>query len=314
MPADRDVSAARGKVNFHNRLLREVVHATVTMRFDEQLDPLSGHPSSTPGRRPNRRRLFLCVDLGGCRPSAYPAPMSQPDSAPPQRQRAINLPGVIIWLLVVLAGIHAIRVLLLSNLQADWVILNFAFFPSRPEAFLAVREVPGAAVWSFVTYGLLHADWGHLLLNALWMAAFGSPLAWRFGAVRFLAFSAVAVVAGALVHLVAHGGEQIPLIGASAAVSAHLAGVARFLFVAPRGGMRSVHGPAASLQEMFSDPRTLLFLGVWIAINLAVGLFGLFSDAANAIAWEAHVGGFAVGLFLFPFFDPERRRYDSTGD
>jgi len=234
--------------------------------------------------------------------------MTLPLPDAPRRQPVLNLPGVMIFLLALIAGIHAVRAFILGEAEDIWVIFNFAFFPERPDVFPPVDVLPGAEVWSFLTYGLLHADWGHLVVNAFWMAAFGSPLAWRFGPWRFLLFSAVAVVAGALVHLVAHGGENIPLVGASAAVSAHLAGAARFLFINPPGTPRSYWTPAAPLAAVFSDVRTLTFLGVWIAINLAVGLFGSVSEDAARIAWEAHVGGFAVGLFLFPLFDPVPRQ------
>ncbi len=233
--------------------------------------------------------------------------LPQPDRDD-DRQPIFNIPRVLVVLLALLLAIHLIRDLVLTDEQAQWVILNFAFFPIRPDTWLAVESVPGADVWSYLTYAFLHADWVHLGLNALWMVAFGSPLAWRFGAVRFLAFSAIAVVAGAVLHLLANGDETAPMIGASAAVSAHMAGAARFLFIAPRGGTRTYWAPAAPLTEIFSDPRTLMFIGAWFAINLAVGLFGLVNPDAGRIAWEAHVGGFAAGLLLFPLFDPVSRQ------
>ena len=45
----------------------------------------------------------------------------------------------------------------------------------------------GAEIWTFFTYALLHADWMHLGFNAVWLLAFGSPVARRFGMPRFLA-------------------------------------------------------------------------------------------------------------------------------
>jgi membrane associated rhomboid family serine protease len=229
------------------------------------------------------------------------------------RQPIFNLPPVIIILLLLLAAIHLVRTTLLSIPDDNWVILNFAFFPSAPDVSAGLGErLPGAAIWSFVTYALLHANWTHLAVNGIWMAAFGSPLAWRFGTWRFLAFSAVAAAAGALVHWLAHGGEQIALIGASAAISAHMAGVVRFLFISRPGTPRSYWSPAASLVEVFSDPRTLIFLGVWFGINIVVGMFGG-AAVGGAIAWEAHVGGFLAGLLLFSFFDPVKRRPSDDG-
>ena len=235
-------------------------------------------------------------------------------SRPPQsadRQPIFNIPPVLLAILVILIAIHLVRETLLTDAQSVWVILNFAYFPGRPDIFLGQEQVAGSEIWSFLTYSLLHADWTHLGLNSLWMVAFGSPLAWRFGPVRFLAFSAAAVVAGAAVHAIANSGDQLPMIGASAAVSAHMAGAARFLFIAPPGGVRSYRSPAAPMRAVFSDPRTLTFLGVWFGINVAIGLIGWFSDDFAAIAWEAHIGGFIAGLVLFPVFD---RAAQPSGD
>jgi hypothetical protein len=44
----------------------------------------------------------------------------------------------------------------------------------------------------------------HLIFNAVWLLAFGSPVARRFGPLRFLAFTATTAAAGAAVHLVTH--------------------------------------------------------------------------------------------------------------
>lgn len=229
----------------------------------------------------------------------FPGPKQSTD-----RQPVFNIPRVLLAILALLIAIHLVREILLTGAQSAWVILNFAYFPSRPGVFLGQEQVAGSEIWSFLTYSLLHADWAHLGLNSLWMVAFGSPLAWRFGPWRFLAFSAVAVVAGAAVHAFANSGDQLPMIGASAAVSAHMAGAARFLFIAPAGSVRSYWSPAAPLRAVFSDPRTLMFLGVWFGINVAIGLIGWVSDDFAAIAWEAHIGGFIAGLVLFPVFDP----------
>ena len=74
----------------------------------------------------------------------------------------------------------------------EWILLAFAFIPARYGDVGAV--IPGgeaARVWSPVTYAFLHADWVHLLVNMIWMASFGGPLARRFGAARFLLLSLV---------------------------------------------------------------------------------------------------------------------------
>jgi membrane associated rhomboid family serine protease len=69
--------------------------------------------------------------------------------------------------------------------------------------------------------------------------------------------------------------------------------------------MRNWSAPAAPLALVFTDRRTLAFIGIWFAINIISGLTGGLG-ADIAIAWEAHIGGFLAGLLLFPVFDPPR--------
>ena len=242
--------------------------------------------------------------------------MSQSDQQP-QSQPVFNLPGVILVLLGAMIVIHVIWTYFLSQAQEIRVLLLFSFIPARiTQADALGLTLPGgeaADVWSFVTYAFLHADWSHLIFNGLWLAAFGSPLAYRFGTSRFLAFSAAGAVGGALLHLAVNFDSDIPMVGASAAISAHMAGAARFVFfrrgsvfgfqqVDPRATYRF---PAPPLSVVLQDRRTLSFLGIWFALNLIFGLLGSVPGMqSGAIAWEAHIGGFLTGLILFPFLDP----------
>lgn len=234
--------------------------------------------------------------------------------APQRRQPIFNLPPAIIASLAVLIGIHVARVTLLTP-EADFdLVLRFAFIPLRvlePSTIgTAVPGGPWAAGWSFVTYALLHANWSHLLFNGLWLAAFGSPLAWRFGTTRFLSFSALGAIAGAVVFLLFNSQGLTPMIGASAAISAHMAGASRFVFFAGgplRGfeGLSAYRHPAPPLRAAMTDRRVLTFLAVWFGLNLLFGLFaGNSGFASGPIAWEAHIGGFLAGLVLFRYFDP----------
>jgi membrane associated rhomboid family serine protease len=224
----------------------------------------------------------------------------------------------------VMGLVHAVRTLLLSPRQDSEVLLLFSFIPVRYQAADAGVDFPGglaAEIWSPVTYALLHGDWMHLAVNAVWLAAFGSALAWRFGAVRFLGFSVLASMAGAAAHMLGHADEFIPVVGASGAISAHMAAVARFMFQGggpmrgARRGPGSFRAPALPLTGALSDRRVLAFLGVWLALNLAFGLGALSypGEEEASIAWEAHVGGFLFGLLAFSFFDPVPRERPTGG-
>jgi membrane associated rhomboid family serine protease len=231
----------------------------------------------------------------------------------PSREPVFNVPTVLIATLALLVLVQALRSLISQEADVD-VLLLFAFIPARYDANILASSIwpggVGADIWTFVTYSLLHADWMHLLFNSVWLLAFGTPLARRFGATRFLAFFAVTAAAGALAHLITHFGQLVPMVGASGAISGAMSGAMRFAF--QRGGPLTFGGsaesyrvPALSLVDSFRDPRVLAFLAVWFGLNLLFGL-GSVSITGNEqpVAWQAHVGGFLAGLVLFSWFDP----------
>src|SRR5258708_11684855 len=123
----------------------------------------------------------------------------------PRRERMLNVPAAVVALLAVFALVQALLMFVLTAEQTTELLLLFAFIPARDYASVLPDVAwPGgwaADIWTFVTYALLHADLSHLIFNAVWLLAFGSPVAHRFGARRFLAFMAVSAAAGAAVHL-----------------------------------------------------------------------------------------------------------------
>ena len=242
----------------------------------------------------------------------------------PPREPILNVPPVVVATLGTMGLVHAARLFLSPRADLEF-LLTFAFIPARYEAgILPGGGLPGgwgAEIWTFMTYALIHADVMHLGINAVWLLAFGTPLARRLGALRFLAFCAVTAIAGAAAHLATHAGELVPMIGASAAVSGAMAAAMRFAFqsggpIWQRGrDAPSYHVPAISLGTALRDPRILAFFAVWLGINLLFGLGSIsLAGTDQPIAWQAHVGGFLAGLLLFGFFDPVRGEGPATSN
>ncbi|OYX84533.1 MAG: rhomboid family intramembrane serine protease, partial [Azorhizobium sp. 35-67-5] len=128
--------------------------------------------------------------------------------------------------------IHVLRTYVLSE-DMDFEVLGlFSFIPGRydPSAEFHLPGGLGAELWTFVTYAFLHANWMHLGINLVWMLAFATPVARRFGTPRFLAFFAATAAAGAAAHLVTHTDAMVPMIGASASISGFMAAAVRFAF------------------------------------------------------------------------------------
>ena len=256
----------------------------------------------------------------------------------PPRQPVFNIPPVIVAVLAVLLGIHLVREALPDAGDAQ-VLSHFAFVPGRftlsfnPEGvarhFASMSDDAGdsraaarfflgdgtAQPWTGLTYALLHGGWTHVGLNGIWLLAFGTPVARRF-----LVFLAAGSAAGAATHYALFPFDLNPLIGASAAVSGCMGAATRFIFppgsrdeAVEAGLVTAVHRPAVSLVGLVRDRRAVTFLAAWFLTNLLTGLGSVSMRLTDApIAWQAHIGGFALGLLCFPWFDPRPPRDAAT--
>ena len=218
----------------------------------------------------------------------------------PQREPVFNLPKVVIALLAICVGIHLMRAYLLTDRQDFEVILRFAFIPIRYTGGYALDLYAFAGPW---TYAFLHGGFAHLIVNMVWLAAFGSPLANRIGAARFVAFWLVTSLAAVGLHFVLHPFDPAPLVGASGAISGMMGAAARFGFqIDRRQGQGAFAGPVLSIPAVFRSRAVVAFLAVWMVVNLVMGLGVGAPGSENPIAWEAHIGGFLAGFFLVRLF------------
>jgi membrane associated rhomboid family serine protease len=228
------------------------------------------------------------------------------------REPIFNVPAVVLAVAIVLTAIQIARGFLSEEADFRWLI-DLAFIPARELSWIApsileglVERGPqgiaesGPHPWSFLTYALLHDGWLHLGLNVVVLSALGTPVARRFGALRFTGLFVLGALAGALMHLAVHPAGVAPLIGASASVSACMGAAARFVFdpLARRGAA------APRLRESLRNRTVISFTLGWFIANAMSGFGANPSVLANAsIAWEAHIGGFLLGFLAFALFD-----------
>ena len=168
----------------------------------------------------------------------------------------------------------------------------------------------GPRWWSLLSYGLLHSGTAHIAMNCLWLAVFGSALARRIGSMSLLVLLSVGTVAGAVLHVLIHPSDVVPMVGASAGVSAATGAAARFVF--SQGLRMDMMGndarvralPALSLAGMVQNRQAMSFVILWFVTNWLFGAAVVpFGDETSSVAWEAHIGGFVAGLMLFPLLD-----------
>jgi membrane associated rhomboid family serine protease len=227
-------------------------------------------------------------------------------------QPFLRAPFVVIALIAALTVAFAAYDWAPENVQAD-LIYRFALIPAGySPAFFAAH--PGLAPGSlfdravpFVSYIFLHASWEHLIVNSIWLLAFGPIVARRYGAVLFLIFFLLCGIAGAATHLALNWGSAAPVIGASAAIAGLMGAAFRMIGSDGLPGMLSGNAPLAPILSR----RIVIWSAVWVAINVVAGLSGLGTGSTmQLIAWQAHLGGYFAGLFLATPF--ERFRPDSS--
>lgn len=129
--------------------------------------------------------------------------------------------------------------------------------------------------YRLVSAAFLHAGLTHLLFNMWALYALGVELERRVGGLPFVALYVAAAVGGGAAYQL-FGGDA-PVVGASGAIFGLFGS---WLAVAWRA--RGSAAGRAGLRQMV----TLL------GINLALPLF------IPGIAWQAHLGGFAVGVVV----------------
>jgi len=148
---------------------------------------------------------------------------------------------------------------------------------------------------TILTSMFLHGGFAHLGGNMLYLWIFGNNIEDAMGHARFLAFYLLSGAGAALSEGLIYPGSEIPMIGASGAISGVLAA---YLLIFPRARI-TVIVPLGVLPYTMKI-SALFVIGFWFLIQLLQA--GMSDPNDPGVAWWAHVGGFAAGLALTPLF------------
>jgi membrane associated rhomboid family serine protease len=198
----------------------------------------------------------------------------------------------------VTAGIVAVNVIIFlftgavaqpefsSAIAASYGVVPVELFSPAMHVPLSLEPVPEPV--TLITYMFLHGGWLHLLFNMAFLWVFADNIEDAFGHMGFLLFYLLCGISAALIHSVMLPTSQLPVIGASGAVSGVL-GAYVLLF------------PKARLWVFFYLPipfriPAIIVLGMWFALQI----LGVFTPVVEGqmVAWWAHIGGFLTGLLL----------------
>jgi membrane associated rhomboid family serine protease len=145
---------------------------------------------------------------------------------------------------------------------------------------------------TLATSMFLHGGIAHLLGNMLYLWIFGNNVEDAMGRVRFVVFYLLCGLAAAMSHALVHPDSQVPMIGASGAIS----GVMGAYFLLHPHARVNVLVVFVFIQ-MVALPAWIV-LGLWFVMQYLNVLGG----GQDGVAWWAHLGGFVAGALLIPLF------------
>jgi membrane associated rhomboid family serine protease len=176
--------------------------------------------------------------------------------------------------------------------QGMRVVMQFGFIPA--ELTRGVELSPQAyfpTIGTMFTSMFLHGGWMHLIGNMLYLWIFGNNVEDLLGPIWFIPFYLLCGVGAVSLFVLTAPNSEVPMIGASGAISGVL-------------GLYALKWPRARVMtavtlgffiRMIWIPA-LAVLGIWFLMQLLFAFLSTGSEASGGVAYMAHVGGFLVGL------------------
>ena len=201
----------------------------------------------------------------------------------------------------------------LPQIPGELFAFHYGTIPAMVFGYALLPEEAAAAIpasLTLLTSMFLHGSWMHLLGNMLYLWIFGNNIEDAMGHAKYIVFYILCGVLATLAHAMTDPSSQIPMVGASGAISAVLGA---YLLLFPRAHVL-VLLPAIGMTRVAAG----LVLGMWFVTQLVSGGMSVGAQGGG-VAFFAHIGGFVAGMALIglfkrpdvPFFSPGRsRRWD----
>ena len=209
-----------------------------------------------------------------------------------------------------------------ENPTKHFPVFTLALIGANIFVFFWEFSYPGSADTLFTNYGLvpyefvrspvqsypnvfsamfLHAGLLHLAGNMLFLWIFGDNIEDVLGKVRFITFYLLCGLIAALCHIFMYTHSNVPMVGASGAVSGILGA---YLVLFPKAKVKTLVF-LGILITIIRLPAVVLLL-FWLAIQIYSNMTSGHEGAG--VAWIAHIGGFIAGMVLiFPFMASLKR-------
>jgi len=202
-------------------------------------------------------------------------------------------PRVVTGLILVMAAVMVIGWVLPAAGKRELTLVLGAYLFPQPGVLDPIR------FYSLFTSWMVHEGIFHLIFNAFWIVAFGRTAHRHLGSVGFIVFFVLTSAFGSFFGLAAHWGQVTLLVGASAGAYG-LIGAGAFVLTQGASVGRKIGAMIA-------------YVAIFVALTLGFAMMGGEAFGVEGeISWQAHLGGLAAGLVLFPIMaalrSPRSRR------
>jgi len=190
-------------------------------------------------------------------------------------------PRAVIALIAVMAIVHAITWVLPPAAHRELLLTLGAYLFAEPNMLLPIRT------YSLFTSWMVHDGVFHLIFNVFWIVAVGGAIGRYLGAIGFVVFFLLTSAVGSFAGLAAHWGQPTLLIGASGGAYG-LVGAGAYVLTQGATVARKIRAMVA-------------YIAIFSALTIGFAMMGGESFGVEGdISWQAHFGGMAAGLVLFP--------------
>jgi membrane associated rhomboid family serine protease len=213
--------------------------------------------------------------------------------------------SVAVWLLVQGAG---------SALPLAESVCNLGLIPGELTASVAPGTAfemgdglvcltdPGRPFANVLTSMFLHGSWMHLLGNMWFLWLFGNNIEDSMTRPRFAAFYLLCGLAAALAQVAAEPASNIPMVGASGAISGVMGA---YLVLFPRVRVFTLV-PLGFFFTNIALPAWVMLI-YWMVLQFLGGITSVVGEQKGGVAFWAHVGGFLAGIVLVKVFERRNR-------
>jgi membrane associated rhomboid family serine protease len=166
--------------------------------------------------------------------------------------------------------------------------------PVRLVAAWKAGDYLGHETLTVFTSMFLHVNLIHLAGNMIYLWIFGNNIEDKLGRLWFIGFYLLGGVAAVVAQVLIDPTSEVPMVGASGAISAVLGA---YLVLFP--GARILSLVFLGFFYQLIEVRAVFVLGFWFLLQLVDGIASLgLAGAEGGVAFFAHIGGFVAGALI----------------